>query len=46
MVEFAICIAIDQAKAIPSQALIYWVVIRRFGTFKVSPEFNDSWDDE
>jgi hypothetical protein len=39
LVEFAICIAIDQAKSIPCQALIYWTVVRRLGTLPVSPEF-------
>ena len=46
LVEFAICIAIDQAKSIPCQALIYWTVVRRLGTLPVSPEFQDKWDDE
>ena len=44
--EFAICLGIDQVKAIPCQAIIYWVVVRRFGTLAVTPEFQDKWDDE
>jgi hypothetical protein len=46
LVEFAICFGIDQVKSIPCQALIYWIVIRRFGTLPVSLEFQDKWDDE
>lgn len=46
LIEFAICLAIDQGKTIPCQALIYWVVIRRFGTLAVTPDFQDKWDDE
>jgi hypothetical protein len=46
LVEFAICIAIDMAKSIPCQALIYWVIVRRLGTLPVSPEFQDKWDDD
>lgn len=30
----------------PCQLLIYWVVIRRFGTLPISIEFQQKWDDD
>jgi hypothetical protein len=44
MIEFLIGWAIDQAKSIPIQFVIYWVVIRRLGYYEnVNLE---KWDDE
>lgn len=44
MVEFFIAWSIDQAKNIPIQFVIYWVVIRRFGNYE-NVNFTE-WDDE
>lgn len=46
LLEFGLCIAFDQLKSIPAQALIYWVVVRRLGSLPISPEFNNKWDDD
>jgi hypothetical protein len=37
---------IDLVKPIITQTLIYWILIRRFGTVPVSIEFNSKWDDD
>jgi len=36
----------DQAKFIPCQLIIYWVVIRRLGMLPVSEGFNGKWNDQ
>jgi hypothetical protein len=44
LIEFGIAIVIDQVKQIPCQAIIYWVVIRRFG--KLEQQNFEVWDDD
>lgn len=46
MIEFAICMVIDQLKSIPCQLIIYWTVVRRLGFLPISPEFNSKWNDD
>lgn len=46
LVEFALCIAFDQIKNVPCQAIIYYVIVRRCGTLPVTVEFNNKWDDD
>ena len=44
IVEFFIAVAIDQAKSIPVQFVVWWVVIKRCGKFETL-NFTD-WEDE
>lgn len=44
--EWMIVLLLDQAKNVPSQYLIYWVVIRRFGRLPISESFEGVWDDQ
>jgi hypothetical protein len=44
MIEFLIAWALDQAKSFPIQTIIYWVVIRRLGSYK-NVNFT-TWDDK
>jgi len=46
LIEFAICVFFDQIKSVPCQAIVYWVIVRRFGTLPVSMEFVNKWDDD
>lgn len=36
VLEFVVAFGIDQAKSIPLQFLIWWVIVRRCGTFEAS----------
>ena len=44
MIEFLIAWALDQAKSFPIQTIIYWVVIRRLGSYK--NVYFTTWDDK
>jgi len=44
MIQFFIAWGIDQAKSIPVQFCVYWVIIRRFGLY-ANVDLT-VWDDE
>lgn len=44
LIELLIAIAIDQAKSVPCQFVVYWVVIRRLGQYE-NVNFKE-WKDE
>ncbi len=46
LIEWAIVLAFDQAKFVPAQLFIYWVVIRRMGKLGISEGFNGKWNDQ
>ena len=46
LIEFAICLCVDQIKAIPLQTMIYYIVVRRCGIFEVTPDFEGVWEDD
>lgn len=46
LIESAICLGVDQIKAVPLQTIIYYVVVRRCGLFEITPDFEGKWEDD
>ena len=46
LLEWGLVMVFDQAKFVPAQFFIYWVVIRRLGMIGISEGFNGKWNDQ
>lgn len=46
LIEWILVLAFDQAKFVPAQLFIYWVVLRRCGLLGISEGFNGTWNDQ